>query len=157
MEAQLHGGGFTIEHLEQPIGVFRQILAGEFRAGDSGSIQEGNLCHAVYTVGSNAVTLGPGQQIAVFVVLAKAIGAGFVILIAIVPLAIDAPIEVPELNLLIPSDGFLDGVYIIINGFIHALDPAGNHHVPAHQPGIVDAALYENKTNVLFKNNKSKY
>ena len=84
---------------------------------------------------------GQGQQVAVLVVLAQTIGAGLIVPVAVDPLALQVKVKVAEGNLPVFGDGVLNGVYIVVDGLIHAFDPSGHHHVPAHEPGIVDAAL----------------
>ena len=57
------------------------------------------------------------------------------------PFPIQAVVEIPEGDLPVFGDGVLNGVHIIVDGFVHALDPAADQYVPAHEPGVVDAAL----------------
>ena len=84
---------------------------------------------------------GVSQQVAVFVVLAQAVGAGSVLPLPVLAGAVQAVVEVPEGDLPVFGDGVLNGVHIIVDGLVHAFDPAGNQHVPAHEPGVVDTAL----------------
>ena len=92
---------------------------------------------------------GQGQQVAVFVVLTQAVGAGLIVPVPVDPLALQIEVKIAEGNLPVLSDGVLNGIHIIIDGFVHALDPSGHHHVPAHEPGVVDAALIAQLLNQL--------
>ena len=141
MEPELHIGGITGVHLEQPSGVFLKFSARQFGAGDPGLRQGGDIAHTVHAIGCDAVAVRKGQQVTVFVVLTQAVGTGDVFLITVLPLAVQAPVEVPEGDLPVFGNGFLNGVYIIIDGLVHALDASGHHHITAHQTGIVDGTL----------------
>ena len=60
------------------------------------------------------MTLGMGQQITVFVILAKTVGTGLVVPFPVVLLAVDPPVEVAEPNAPVGGNGLLNGIYIII-------------------------------------------
>ena len=83
---------------------------------------------------------GEGQQIAVFVVLAQAIGAGGIGLVPVHPGAVQPPVKIAEGNLPVLGDGLLNGIHIIVDGFVHAFDPPGDVHIPLHQLCILGAA-----------------
>ena len=82
-----------------------------------------------------------GQKITVFVILTQAIGAGLIVPLPVNPLAVDAPVEVTETDLAVFGNGLLDGVYIIINGFVHAFNPPVDDQIPVHEAGVVAVAL----------------
>ena len=149
VEPELYIGGFPGVHLKQPVGVLYQRLAGQLRAGDSYFLQQPDIAHAVNPVGGDAVAGGQGQQVAVFVVLTQAVGAGLIVPVPIDPLALQIEVKVAEGNLPVLGNGVLNGVYIVIDGLVHALDSSGHHHVPAHKPGVVDAALIAQLFNQL--------
>ena len=117
-------------------------FAGEFGAGIPVYLQNLNVRHPVYPVGSDAITRRMSQKVAVFVVLAKTIGAGLVVLAAVFSFSVNTPVKVPEGNLLILGNGILNPVHIVVDGFVHALDPAGDQHISAHQIGIVHTAFF---------------
>ena len=84
---------------------------------------------------------GVGQQVAVLVVLTEPVGAGFICFFSVAALAVQTPVEISECDGFVLGNGFLDGIHIVVDGLVHALDPAGHQHIPPHQPGIVDTAL----------------
>ena len=84
---------------------------------------------------------GVGEQVAVFVVLTQTVGACLIASVPVFPLAAQIPVKIPEGDLPVLGDGLLNGVHVKVNGLVHAFDPPGNQHVPAHEPCVVDAAL----------------
>ena len=74
-------------------------------------------------------------------ILAQSVGTCQVFFVTIFPLAAEIPVEVAEADLLILGNGLLDRIHIIVDGLIHALDPAGDKHRTAHQLGILLIAL----------------
>ena len=88
VEPKFYGGGFTVEHLEEPVGIFGQLFAGKLGAGGPGLVADTDVLHPVHPVGSDTVAGRMGQQIAVFVVLAKTVGTGFVLLFPVIALAV---------------------------------------------------------------------
>ena len=87
------------------------------------------------------MALGKGQQIAVFIILAQAVGAGGVFLFPVFPFTGDIPVKIAEGNLPVFGNGFLNGIYVVIDAFIHAFDPAGHQHISAQKVCIQGVAL----------------
>ena len=141
MEPQLDIDVIADIHLEQSVGVVGEGFACQLRARDTTILGDLNVAHSVNPVMGDAVALGPGQQVAKVVVLTQAIGAGGVGFFPVASFALQIPVEIAESDLPVSGDGFLNVVHIIVDTFVHALDPAGNGDVTAHEPGIVDGAL----------------
>ena len=78
-----------------------------------------------------------GQQVAVLVVLTQAVGAGGIVLVPVDSGAVQSPVEVAEGDLPALVNGVLDGVYIILDGLVHALHTAGDPQVLPHEPGLI--------------------
>ena len=50
------------------------------------------------------------------------------------------PVKIPEGDLLSRGNGLLNGVYVVIDAFVHVFDPARYRHLPAEEPALVLAA-----------------
>ena len=129
VEAHFYLDGITGKHLEQLVRVFRQCVSGQFGAGDPLVLADRDIGHTVHTEMGHTVALGPGQQIAVIVILAQTVGTGAVFLFPEFPFAAEVPVKIPEGDLTVLGHGFLDGIYIVVDGFVHALDPPGNQNI----------------------------
>ena len=46
---------------------------------------------------------------------------------------------VSELDLLVLGDGLMDGVHVVVDGLVHALDPVLHEQLPLHEGRLVDA------------------
>ena len=103
VKPQLHRGAFPGVHLEQTVGVLYQVFPRQLRAGRPAQLGQLNVAHPIHPVGGDTVAGGVGQQVAVFVVLAQAVGAGLVIPIPVFPGAVQGKVKIPEGDLLVSA------------------------------------------------------
>ena len=84
---------------------------------------------------------GEGKQITVLIILAKTVGTCQVFFFSVLPLTAKIPVKIAECDLAILGDCLLDGIYIIVDGLVHAFNPSGNQHRTAHQLCVLFVAL----------------
>ena len=82
-----------------------------------------------------------GKQVTILVVLTQSVRAGIIVFLTVFAFAVNTPVEVTEGNRPIHGNGILNGIDVIVDGFVHALDSTGNQHITAHEPCVMDAAL----------------
>ena len=133
--------GISCIHLKQLACMVIECFPGKLRARKSGIRCELNVRHTVHPVCGHTVPSGQGKQIAVFMILAKSVGACQVFFFTVATFPAEIPVEIAEPDLPVLVDPLLYCVHVIVNRFVHTFHTSGNKYRAPHQFGIMLIAL----------------